>query len=49
MPTYANFFSLTGETVSRFIDNRGDRTAAVKAMTDAVGGSIESYSTPPGG
>jgi uncharacterized protein with GYD domain len=43
MPKYAVFFSLTGETVARFIDNPSDRTAAVKAMTDAVGGSVEAY------
>jgi uncharacterized protein with GYD domain len=43
MPKYAIFFSLTGETVSRFIEHPGDRTAAVKAMTDATGGSVESY------
>jgi len=43
MPKYVIFFSLTGESVARFIDHPGDRTAAVKAMTDATGGTLESY------
>lgn len=43
MPKYAIFFSLTGDTVAKFIDNPSDRTAAVKAMTESVGGSVEAY------
>lgn len=43
MPKYAIFFSLTSESVAKFIDNPGDRAAAVTAMTDAVGGSVEAY------
>jgi len=43
MPKYAIFFSLTGDAVARFIDSPSDRTAAVKAMTDATGGSVEAY------
>jgi uncharacterized protein with GYD domain len=43
MPKYAIFFSLPGDTVARFIDNPSDRSEAVKAMTDAVGGSVLGY------
>ena len=43
MPKYALFFTLPGDTVAKFIDNPGDRAAAVKAMTDSVGGSVLGY------
>jgi uncharacterized protein with GYD domain len=42
MAKYALFFTYSSETWSRMIDSPGDRTAAVRQLTDSVGGSVES-------
>jgi uncharacterized protein with GYD domain len=43
MAKYAVLFSLTGETVKRFIAQPSDRAAVVKELAQAVGGGLESY------
>jgi uncharacterized protein with GYD domain len=43
MAKYLVLFNLSGETVKRFIAQPSDRAAVVKGLTDAVGGSMESY------
>jgi uncharacterized protein with GYD domain len=43
MTKYAFFFTLTGETIARFIDKPSDRAAAVRALLEPVGGKLESY------
>jgi uncharacterized protein with GYD domain len=40
MTTFALFFSYTPETWGKLIDNPGDRTAAVRALTESVGGEL---------
>jgi uncharacterized protein with GYD domain len=42
MAKYAIFFSYTSEAWARMIKSPGDRTAAVRQLTDALGGSLES-------
>ena len=41
MAKYAIFFTYTSETWARMIQSPGDRTAAVRQLTDSVGGSVE--------
>jgi uncharacterized protein with GYD domain len=36
-------FSLTGETVRRFLAKPSDRAAAVRQLAQSAGGSLESY------
>jgi uncharacterized protein with GYD domain len=43
MAKYAVFFSLTGETIARFIDNPSDRAAAARALVEPAGGKLEGY------
>src|ERR1044071_6292968 len=43
MTRFAIFFRLTGQTVSRFIDQPTDRAAAVRALLEPVGGKLISY------
>lgn len=43
MTRYAIFFSLTPQTIARFIDNPSDRAAAVRALLEPVGGTLHSY------
>ena len=42
MPKYAIMGGYTAETWARFIENPGDRTAAVSKAVESVGGSLES-------
>lgn len=42
MAKYVIFFSYTSDAWARMIKNPGDRTAAVRQLTDALGGSLES-------
>jgi uncharacterized protein with GYD domain len=41
MAKYVIFFSYTSEAWARMIQNPGDRIAAVRQLTDSVGGSME--------
>jgi uncharacterized protein with GYD domain len=40
---YLVLFSLTGETIKRFLDRPSDRAAVVRDLAESVGGSLESY------
>jgi uncharacterized protein with GYD domain len=40
---YLLLFSLTGETVKRFVEKPSDRAAVVRELAKSVGGSLESY------
>jgi len=40
---YLVLFSLTGETMKRFVARPSDRAAAVRELPGAAGGSLESY------
>ncbi len=42
MAKYAIFFTYSSDTWSRMVQNPGDRTAAVRQLAGAVGGSVES-------
>jgi uncharacterized protein with GYD domain len=42
MAKYAIFFTYSSDALARMINNPGDRTAAVRQLTDSVGGSLES-------
>lgn len=42
MAKYAIFFTYSSDTWARMINSPGDRTAAVRQLAGAVGGSIES-------
>lgn len=43
MAKYLLLFSLTGETVKRFVEKPSDRAAVVRELAKSVGGSLESY------
>ena len=40
---YLVLFSLTGETIKRFVAKPSDRAAVVQQLAESAGGSIESY------
>ena len=40
---YLLLFSLTGETIKRFISKPSDRAAVVRDLTESVGGGLEAY------
>jgi uncharacterized protein with GYD domain len=40
---YLVLFSLTGETIKRFLDRPSDRAAVVRDLAESVGGGLESY------
>ena len=42
MAKYAFFFTYSSEAWARMIQNPGDRTAAVRQLASALGGSVES-------
>ena len=42
MAKYVTFFSYTSEAWARLIQSPSDRTAAVRQLTDSVGGSFDS-------
>ena len=41
MAKYVTFFTYTSEAWAGMIQSPGDRTAAVRQLTDSVGGSVE--------
>jgi uncharacterized protein with GYD domain len=43
MTRFVIFFTLTGETINRFIERPSDRAAAVRALLEPVGGKLISY------
>src|SRR5579859_7010629 len=43
MTRFVIFFTLTGETIARFIERPSDRAAAVRALLEPVGGKLVSY------
>ena len=43
MTRFVIFFTLTGQTISRFIETPSDRAAAVRALLEPVGGKLISY------
>ncbi len=43
MPRFVIFFTLTGQTINRLIDQPSDRAAAVRALLEPVGGKLVSY------
>ncbi len=49
MPRYVTFFSYTGETWSRLLEQPGDRTAALRTTAQAVGATLESLDFMLGG
>jgi len=40
---YLVLFSLTGETIRRFVAKPSDRAAVIRELAETVGGSLESY------
>lgn len=42
MPRYVTFFAYTSDSWNRMVDSPGDRTAAIRAVADAVGGTVDS-------
>ena len=43
MAKYVILFSVTGETLVKFIENPTDRRGPVSQLAEAVGGKLESY------
>ena len=43
MARYMSLFTLTGEALSRLVANPQDREAAVRAMIEGLGGTLETY------
>jgi uncharacterized protein with GYD domain len=43
MPKYAVLFSITGDSLARFIEKPGDRRGPVSKLAEAVGGKLETY------
>lgn len=43
MAKYLVLFSLTGETVKRFVAKPSDRAVIVRELAESAGGSLESY------
>jgi uncharacterized protein with GYD domain len=43
MAKYLVLFSLTGETIKRFVASPSDRAAVVRGLAESVGGSLECY------
>ncbi|MGH2704928.1 MAG: GYD domain-containing protein [Actinomycetota bacterium] len=43
MPRYASLFSYTPESWARMMANPGDRAAAVRKVTEALGGKLEAF------
>ena len=42
MAKYAFFFTYSSEAWARMVNSSGDRTAAIRQLVDAVGGTLES-------
>jgi uncharacterized protein with GYD domain len=43
MPKYAILFSLTSDTMARFLENPDDRRGPVSQLAEGVGGRLEAY------
>jgi uncharacterized protein with GYD domain len=43
MPRFITFFSYTGESAKAMIERPSDRSAAVKALVESVGGTLEAF------
>ena len=43
MPKYLALFSYSGNAIAAMIDNPADREAAVRRITESVGGRLESF------
>jgi uncharacterized protein with GYD domain len=43
MPKFISFFSLTSDTLARFIEHPEDRRVAVSRSAEAAGGRLEAY------
>lgn len=43
MAKYLLLFSVTGETINRFVAQPSDRAAVVRRLAESVGGGLESY------
>lgn len=43
MRKYLILFSLSGDTVGRFVQNPSDRADVVRKLAEGVGGTLESY------
>ncbi len=43
MPRYITFFSYTAESAKAMIDRPSDRSAAAKALTESLGGTLEAF------
>lgn len=43
MPRYITFFSYTAESAKAMIERPSDRSAAAKAVTEALGGTMEAF------
>jgi uncharacterized protein with GYD domain len=43
MPRYITFFSYTGESAKAMIDRPSDRSAAARALTESLGGTLEAF------
>jgi uncharacterized protein with GYD domain len=43
MPRFITFFSYTGASAKAMVDRPSDRAAAAKALTESLGGTLESF------
>jgi uncharacterized protein with GYD domain len=43
MPRFITFFSYTGEAAKAMIERPSDRSAAAKALTESLGGTMEAF------
>lgn len=43
MPRFITFFSYTGDAAKAMIERPTDRSAAAKALTESLGGTLESF------
>lgn len=43
MPRFITFFSYTAESAKAMIENPSDRSAAAKALTESLGGTMEAF------
>jgi uncharacterized protein with GYD domain len=43
MPKFISFFNYTGEAAKAMIERPSDRSAAAKALTESLGGTMEAF------
>jgi uncharacterized protein with GYD domain len=43
MPRFITFFSYTAESAKAMIDRPSDRSAAARALTESLGGTMEAF------